>query len=101
MYHYDEPVVVLAEERPRAPLSFTVPDATPGRYLVVIYNGSESGFHYTWDFYTVTAPTPAQADEDSGTGWWPIAAAIIALLMSLVAGIWVARRWSIERSSRQ
>ncbi|MPZ71232.1 MAG: hypothetical protein GEU71_17145 [Actinobacteria bacterium] len=98
MYHYDEPVVVLAEERPRAPLSFTVPDAPLGRYLVVIYNGSESGHHYTWDFFTVE-PTPIlpKTVREAGTGWGWVGVAVVGSGAIFGAGYLIGRRRRVSR----
>lgn len=92
-YHYDEPMVVLAESNKREPMSFTVPDATPGRYLVVIYNGSESGFHYTWDFFTVKAATTSPTTESHNrTGWLQVALAVIGAATIFVAGFLIGRQ---------
>ncbi len=70
-------------------MQFQVPDVPPGRYEVKIYDGSEEGQHYTWDFIRVTAK--------SSVPW--------ALLFALLAGLlgalltYGARR-SIVHSSR-
>jgi hypothetical protein len=48
-----QPRVVL-QERPRpGPASFRVPVTAPGRYLVLLYDGTEGGVHYSWDYITV------------------------------------------------
>jgi hypothetical protein len=46
---------------------FAVPlRVPPGKYLVVIFDGTEGGSHYTWDVFTVVAqgsPLPSKGVE--------------------------------------
>ena len=39
--------------RPRRGVRFRVPRVPPGRYPVVIYDGSEGGSHYVWELFRV------------------------------------------------
>ena len=51
------------------PVEFQIPTAPPGRYLVSVYDGSEGGAQYTWEYSRVTerraealaTPAPAQS----------------------------------------
>jgi hypothetical protein len=63
IYHPDLPMVVLDQAPKPSPLQFEVPDVAPGVYLVVMYDGSEGGRHYTWNEFEVTTEsgTVAQA----------------------------------------
>lgn len=55
---------VIFEHRPRVPeFSFKVPDVPPGRYLVALFDGSESAGHYSWNFVTVE-------ESESAPGRW-------------------------------
>jgi hypothetical protein len=75
----------------RRGIRFTVPDVPPGSYPVVIYDGSEAGFHYTWDPFRVTA-------GDGGANWPPVAgaAAAAAALFLVVYGARRLRRQPAE-----
>ena len=48
-----QPRVVLQEQPQPGSASFRVPATAPGRYLVVLYDGTEGGAHYSWDYITV------------------------------------------------
>jgi hypothetical protein len=48
---------------------FRAPDIEPGRYLVALFDGSEGGTHYTWDFVTLEAGLPEKAADDGLPGW--------------------------------
>lgn len=84
----------------RGPVEFRVPVAPPGRYLVSIYDGSEGGSHYTWEYFRVKErQIPAAARRPSG-GLDNEAAgvsslAVVALsLTAFVSGLsvgWLAR----------
>jgi hypothetical protein len=78
----------------RRNLSFVVPEVPPGRYPVVIYDGSENGFHYTWDLFRVTA-------EDHSGGFHlraPLLPLLAGAVLLLLVGAYGARR-SISHSS--
>jgi hypothetical protein len=75
----------------RRNVEFTVPDVPPGTYPVVIYDGSESGGHYTWDFFRVTGK------EETGAHL-QIALLAGAAFLLLVAAAYGARR-SISQAS--
>jgi hypothetical protein len=70
----------------RDSVSFRVPAVRPGRYPVVIYDGSENGFHYTWDFFRVTA------EDESGFHLRIALLAAGATVLLLLAGAYGARR---------
>jgi hypothetical protein len=65
IYHVDQPSIVLAESSTRKQLHFRVPDVPAGRYLVVVYDGSENRHHYTWQPFTVTPSGSLDTSEDS------------------------------------
>jgi hypothetical protein len=54
-YHPNQPTIVVAESGSRRRLEFEAPDAPPGTYLVVVYDGGGNGFHYTWEFFRLLA----------------------------------------------
>jgi hypothetical protein len=47
--------------------SFIAPRVSPGVYFVAIYDGSEGGSHFTWDYLHLFKPMPAQ--ETSPHQW--------------------------------
>jgi hypothetical protein len=84
----------------RDPVEFRVPVAPPGRYLVSIYDGSEGGSHYTWEYFrvkerrpptTARRPTPGLADEATGvSSLTVVVVSVTAFLFGLCVG-WLAR----------
>jgi hypothetical protein len=90
---------------PTGPVDFQVPAAPPGRYLVSIYDGSEGGSHYTWEYFRVTErrvgppATRASATSPPATAEAPgpsllasVIVGVAALLVGLVLGAGGARR---------
>jgi hypothetical protein len=75
----------------RLRVRFTVPDVPAGSYPIVIYDGSESGHHYTWDPFRVTA-------DDRGATWSGLAgsAAAAAALFLVAYGVRRLRRQPSE-----
>jgi len=81
-------VELFAADRPARGVRFRVPDTGAGTYLVATFDGSEGGFHYTWDFFRVSAEKESRAAYHlifwlvvvSGAGM--IATALIALRRS-------------------
>jgi hypothetical protein len=68
----------------RQTFELRVPDGVPsGRYLVALFDGSESGDHYTWDFIRVT-------EDPGGDDWLPWVAAAVAVALVAAAAL-VAR----------
>lgn len=58
-YLADAPTVTVLSRPRTKPVrnwSFPVPDVPPGVYLVLIFDGSEAGFHSTWDYTHVGGP---------------------------------------------
>ena len=54
----DSPSVVVYDGIRQPGFVFRAPDVKPGRYLVALFDGSEGGTHYTWDFVTLEAGFP-------------------------------------------
>ena len=84
----------------RGPVEFRVPVAPPGRYLVSIYDGSEGGAHYTWEYFRVNerqAPTTASAphsgsgDEATGVSFLTVVAFSLTAFVSGLSVGWLAR----------
>jgi hypothetical protein len=98
IYHFDQPMVVVAEADDRSQLQFGVPDVPPGKYIVVMYDGSEGGRHYTWNTFKVTGVAPADgedrptAEPTRSTTAWLFAGGM--LVAGLVAGWGLGRRRS-------
>lgn len=82
------PIVVFRRSYTYAPrprrvrARWSVPTVPPGRYPIAIYDGTEGGAHYTWDFFEVTneAPRPGRAEADV-----PVAAERDEVGMTVVA----------------
>ena len=86
----------------RGPVEFRVPAAPPARYLVAVYDGSEGGAHYTWEYFRVTEREPRTAPQQprtpttvtTATGASTLAVVIVAFA-AFVSGLfvgWLARR---------
>ena len=95
----DAPSVELLR-RPRSVPhpTFEVPDAPPGRYLLALFDGSEGGEHYTWDYLTIesSAATPAHpepADEGDGLDLL-LLAAVPAAALAILGVVALSRRRS-------
>jgi hypothetical protein len=83
------PSSVVYTRRPRvSQYSFKVPQVAPGKYLVALFDGSEGGTHYTWDFVTVTP-------SDSTSNGLPdplIPVLAVAAITALASALWFRRR---------
>jgi hypothetical protein len=96
IYHFDQPMLVVAEADDRSQLQFVVPDVPPGKYIVVMYDGSEGGRHYTWNTFKVTGAAPADGEDPTdnqpaqSTMAWLIAGGM--LVLGLAAGWGLGRR---------
>jgi hypothetical protein len=75
----------------RRDVSFTVPQVASGSYPVVIYDGTESGFHYTFDVFRVTS--------NAGRGF-PLRLALFAGAALLLLAVAYGARRSITQASR-
>jgi len=95
------PRVVLLD-RPRRDArtraTLRVPDVPAGRYLVLLYDGTEGGRHYTWGSVAVrhrpvktSPPSRAAASQGGGFPTLPVAAAA-ALLVAAVASLLALRK---------
>jgi hypothetical protein len=102
--HVDgQPRVVLQKQPQPASASFQVPATAPGRYLVLLYDGTEGGTHYSWDYITVR-PAPRSATStgpfvvasapprQGGRGGLALAGLSAALLSLLAVGMFVRVR---------
>jgi hypothetical protein len=84
------PIVVFRRSYRYAPrpqlvrASWKVPQVPPGRYLIAIYDGSEGGAHYTWDFFEVPDEGPTSARKPAEV---PAAARSDDVGMTVVAGV--------------
>ena len=108
--YYEQPALIAAHVRrsPRVVLldrdrgdadkraRLVVPNVRAGRYLVLMYDGSEGGAHYTWDSVTVRG-RPAVKDSPSavvtsgpsaagGGSAFPMVAVVASVLVLAVVG---------------
>ena len=101
IYHHDEPSSVLHRSETPQPVSFEVPETQPGRYVIAIYDGSENGFHYTWDIFEVTASRPTDPvpdpEKSPRTAEKKSAVWLIPIGTFIVGG---AVGWTLQRSRR-
>ena len=58
-----EAVILGTWRPPRSRLLLQTPAVPSGRYLVALFDGSESGTHYTWDFVQIAAPSDASGSN--------------------------------------
>lgn len=86
-YRADAPRAILFSRpkmRPGRRASVVIPRAfSPGLYMLLIYDGSEGGVHYTWDYFQVlgAAGGPARdGDSDTPEFLLPAAGAVIGLI---------------------
>ena len=98
-----QPRVVLQDQPQPAPATFRVPATAPGRYLVLLFDGTEGGMHYSWDYIRVrsapsspasaqpTATTTAPARRAGGLGG-PVLVGLAVLMSLLGAGVLRAAR---------
>jgi hypothetical protein len=68
-----------------------IPEVPPGRYLAVIYDGSEQGNHYTWDYVNVTASASHGGVNDGAISLDLLAVALVGGL-GVVLAIWLRLR---------
>jgi len=91
-------LVVLSRDRKdaRKRARFLVPDVPADRYLVLLYDGSEGGAHYTWDSMTVrqrpvkspSAATAANRRESTrGRRGFPTVAVVVGALLLTAVGL--------------
>jgi hypothetical protein len=95
-YRRDAPTVtVVSRASPAAArkASFRVPSAMPGGvYLLLIFDGSEGGQHYTWDYFQVAgAPAAAATSEqsDNSSPAWGVLVALGALFAAGLFGLYL------------
>lgn len=87
-------IVLLDRDRKdaRKRARFVVPDVPAGEYLVLLYDGSEGGDHYTWDSVAVRrrpvqAPAGSEAtDSSTGRGGFPTGPVVAGLVVLSAAG---------------
>ena len=95
-----QPRVVLQDQPQPASATFRVPLTAPGRYLVLLYDGTEGGVHYSWDYIRVrsaprsplstqsTARTTAVARRAADRNG-PALAGLAVVILLLSAGVLV------------
>lgn len=65
IYHLDQQTIIMHRSETPSLVKFDVPDAEPGRYVIAIYDGSESGLHYTWTIFEVLPGGEAAHDQQT------------------------------------
>jgi hypothetical protein len=75
-----------------AGFSFRVPKARPGRYLVIVFDGSEAGQHYTWDFVRVPPAAARLRREAYDITFWLVIAAGAGLVTAALVVLRCPRR---------
>jgi hypothetical protein len=108
-----QPRLVLQEQPRPGTATFRVPATAPGRYLVLLYDGTEGGAHYSWDYITVRSgprspssarPTVAATGPARPAGGLdaPVLVGLAAALVALLgAGVLVlARKHRTHSGSR-
>lgn len=95
LFHLEQPTRILAESVKPTQLHFAIPESPTGKYLIVVYDGSEGGFHYTWETFEVTEGDQQQDSEATSepeNEQWPVYLVIgVALLGGSAAG-WLLSR---------
>jgi hypothetical protein len=71
--------------------SFRLPDVPPGRYLVIVHDGSEAGQHYTWDFVRVLRAAARERREAYDLTFWLVIVAGAALVVGTVVALRLRR----------
>jgi hypothetical protein len=95
-----QPRVVL-QERPQAgSATFRVPVTAPGRYLVLLYDGTEGGMHHSWDYITVRSS--ARTSRRAGGFDGPVVVGLAVALAALLGGgvLVLARKHRTDGGSR-
>jgi hypothetical protein len=108
-----QPRVVLQEQPQRGLATFAVPATAPGRYLVLLYDGTEGGMHYSWDYITVRSAPRSPASAQPTTAMTaparrpdglesPVVLGLAATLIALLGvGVFVgARKYRTDRGTR-
>jgi hypothetical protein len=107
-----QPRLVLQEQPRPSPATFRVPTTAPGRYLVLLYDGTEGGGHYSWDYITVrsgprppssTRPAAAATEPARRAGGLnsPVLVGLAALVALLGASVLVLARRHRTHSGRR
>jgi hypothetical protein len=98
-----QPRVVLQDQLQPASATFRVPATAPGRYLVLLFDGTEDGMHYSWDYITVrSAPRSAPSAPPTAAATAParraggldgrVLVGVAALMLLVGAGVFVSAR---------
>jgi hypothetical protein len=107
-----QPRVVLQDQPQPASATFRVPLTAPGRYLVLLYDGTEGGVHYSWDYIRVrsaprsplstqsTARTTAAARRAADLDG-PALAGLAVVISLLGAGVFVSARKHRTRGGKR
>lgn len=75
---------------------FFIPAVPAGKYLVLLYDGSEGGEHYTWDTINVrrgrVATSASSRPKPSTANGFPIGRVVFALVVLMAAGALLTHR---------
>ena len=104
--------VVLQDQPQPASATFRVPATAPGRYLVLLFDGTEDGMHYSWDYITVrSAPRSAPSAPPTAAVTAParqvdgldgrVLVGVAGLLLLAGAGVFVSVRKRRTASGRR
>lgn len=91
-YHRDDApsnLRVFTRRPPAGRFRIEVPQVPPGRHLIALFDGTEGGTHYTWDFVRVRARAGDTSEERGGNALWVV---IVVIAVGAAAGIGFAIR---------
>jgi hypothetical protein len=92
-FHVEGSPSYVVHDGPRVPgFVFRAPHVKPGRYLVALFDGSEGGTHYTWDFVRLEAGLPEPEAEDALPDWVLPVAIGGGLLLAAMAALALLRK---------
>ncbi len=64
----DSIILTASSDAPKQPpTTVHVPDVSPGRYLLLVLDGTEGGTHFTWDYVTVAEGASREESDSDNT----------------------------------
>ena len=88
--------------RPVKRAVFRIPeDLRPGLYLMLIYDGSEGGQHYTWDYFHVLGRQQALSSLEREGDGSDVVAIVAALVGAGVGALGLLAAWFYRRRGRR
>lgn len=91
-YHEDRRSLTLLElDEPSRNVTVRIPDVRPGRYALLVYDGSEDGGHITWTVFRVLPRSLAATGPDRTPGLSLLVLALVGA-STLIASSFVDRR---------